>query len=213
MLQERGLRVADGNTDAPGGVLLDPQTTLGLRIKVVREDHYYVHPHYKGIGLFTGMGHIGIAARDVDEVRQLFGHAFGLHEDRSAERGGEPPEYFDPSRPASDPVHLIEFPIGGTVIEISVPTAQGTGTARLVETRAPLGAVYHHICPYTADVKRAAEMGVAAGLQQIGTVPEREPDDPNQTTVAWFHPRTCVGTLIEIWNRPPGAEHTHPPEW
>jgi len=211
-LQERGLRVL-GGPDAAGGVTLDPTTTLGLRIKVVPDDHYYVHPHYRGIGLFTGMGHIGIAARDLQEVRRLFAHAFGLHEDKSAERGGEPPEDFDPSRPASDPVHLVEYPLGGTVIEISIPTAEGTGTARLVEARAPLGAVYHHICPYTADVQRSAEMGVAAGLQQIGTVPPKDPANPEQTQVAWFHPRTCVGTLIEIWNRPPGGEHTHPHDW
>jgi hypothetical protein len=47
-------------------------------------------------------------------------------------------------------------------------------------------------------------MGKAAGLQQIGSIPPRE-----QTTraTAWFHPRTCAGTLLEIWNRPPGIEH------
>ncbi len=210
LLQDRGIQV-EGEWDGRGAVFLDPTTTLGLRIRVVPEEGYYVHPYYRGDGTFTGMGHIGIAARSADEIRALFGGAFGLHEDKTAERGGEPPPDFDPARPASDPVHLIEYPLGGTVIEISIPTAEGTGTARLVATRAPLGAVYHHICPFAPDVYRAAESGVAAGLQLIGAMPPRESQRPaaGQIDVAWFHPRTCVGTLIEIWNRPPGAEHTH----
>lgn len=210
-LQDRGVKL-DGPADASGAVMLDPETTLGLRIKVVPEEHYYVHPHYRGDGMFTGMGHIGIAARSAAEVRALFRDAFGLHEDTTAERGGEPPEDFDPSQPASDPVHLIEFPLGGTVIEISIPTALGTGTARLVASRAPLGAVYHHICPYAPDVYRAAKMGVEAGLQLIGELPTDEASQ-RAMQVAWFHPRTCVGTLIEIWDRAPGGEHTHPHEW
>ncbi|MBX7112040.1 MAG: VOC family protein [Dehalococcoidia bacterium] len=207
-LQDRGLKLM--GEWGPSGVFLDPTTTFGLRIKIVPEEHYYVHPYYKGDGTITGMGHIGVAARSIEEMRTLFGQAFGLHEDHSAERGGEPAEDFDPERPASDPVHLIEFPIGGTVIEISVPTAEGTGTARLVANRAPLGATYHHIAPFAPDVRRSAAMGTAAGLQLIGPVAEPDPDNPNQILVAWFHPKTCVGTLVEVWDRPPGAEHTHP---
>lgn len=207
MLQDRGVRLM--GDWGPDGVFLDPTTTLGLRIKIVPDDHYYAHPYYKGDGTITGMGHIGIAARSVEEVRALFGSVFGLHEDKSAERGGEPSDDFDPSKPASDPVHLVEYPLGGTVIEISVPTAEGTGTARLVANRAPLGATYHHIAPFAPDVHRAANMGVAAGLQLIGPVAEKEPNNPNQILVAWFHPKTCVGTLVEIWDRPPGAEHSH----
>lgn len=205
-LQARGVTLAEP-WDGTSAVFLDPASTLGLGIRIVPEHHYYVHPFYRGDGTFTGMGHIGIAARSVEEVRTLFGATFGLHEDTTAERGGEPPADFDPAAPASDPVHLIEFPLGGTVIEISVPTAEGTGTARLVAARAPLGAVYHHICPFAPDIYRSAEMGIAAGLQYIGELPPRE--EAGDMRVAWFHPRTCVGTLIEIWDRAPGGEHAH----
>ncbi len=113
-----------------------------------------------------------------------------------------------PARAADDPVHLLEFPLGGTVIEISHPTTSDSGTARLVAQRAPLGAVYHHTCPYAPDVHRFMDQAVAAGLQQVGTISPRE-----QTTrvVAWLHPRTCLGMLVEIWNRPPGQGHYHRP--
>ena len=200
---------AEGAADAGGGVFLDPADTLGLRIRVVPEDGYYVHPHYLGAGILTGMGHVGIAARSVDEVRDLFGRRFGLAEDPFEERGLDTDDYDEDDgaedRNADDPVHLVEFPLGGTVIEVSVPTTDDSGTARLVQRRAPLGAVYHHIAPYAPDVHRSAETGEAAGLVLIDPVPPRE--EGREVHVAWFHPRTCAGTLIEIWDRPPGGGH------
>lgn len=209
-LQERGVRL-EGEWDGESAVFLEPETTLGLRIQVVPDLNYYPHPAYLGDGTVTGVGHIGVAARDVEEARGLFSGTFGLHEDRSSERGldsaAEPAE----SRPADDPVHLVEFPIGGTVIEVSVPTTETSGTARLVANRAPLGAAYHHVAPYASDVHGAAERGRAAGLEQIGEVPPRE--EGVEIYVAWFHPRSCAGTLIETWDRPPGDEHMRQYDW
>ena len=207
-LGERGVG-AEGAWDGASAVFLDPAATLGLRIRVVPEDGYYPHPHYLGDGTLTGMGHVGVAARSVEEVRALFGGAFGLYDDTAEERGLEPADYGegDGGGPgeADDPVHLVEFPVGGTVIEVSVPTTDDSGTARLVANRAPLGAVWHHVAPYAPDVHRAHERGVAAGLQPIGEPPPRE--EGRDVHVAWFHPRSCAGTLIEIWDRPPGAGH------
>lgn len=202
-LTQRGVKI-EGRWNGKGPVFLDPTTCLGLRLQITPDENYYVHPYYKGDGTFTGMAHIGIAARSAAEMRKFWGETLGLHEDKSMERGLEPPDPTRPPRPADDPVHLIEYPIGGTVIEISIPTSETSGTARLVAQRATLGATYHHICPYAPDVHRAVENGKAAGLQQIGSIPPRE-----QTTraTAWFHPRTCAGALMEIWNRTPGGEH------
>lgn len=206
MLRANGVAI-EGEWDGASAVFLDPADTLGLRIQVVAEDGYYTHPHYLGAGILTGMGHVGIAARSMDEIRDLFGRKFGLAEDPFEERGLDSDDYEDDGedRNADDPVHLVEYPLGGTVIEISVPTTDTSGTARLVQNRAPLGAVYHHIAPYAPDVHRSAETGVAAGLVLIDPVPPRE--EGREVHVAWFHPRTCVGTLVEIWDRPPGSGH------
>jgi len=178
-----------------------------LKFQITPEDHYYAHPYLRGNGNVTGMAHIGIAARSADEIRHLWGDVFGLPEDPSTERGqsrtGE-----GSNRPAGDPVHLIEFPLGGTVIEISVPLSDDSGTARLVAQRAPLGAVYHHTCPHTPDVHRFMDQAEAAGLQQIGQIPPRGERD---MVVGWLHPRSCLGMLIEVWNRRPGEGHYHPP--
>jgi catechol 2,3-dioxygenase-like lactoylglutathione lyase family enzyme len=210
MLRERGVTV-DDDWDGEGAVFLDPETTLGLRIQVVPDRNYYPHPYFLGDGTITGVGHIGVAARDTEEVRRLFAGTFGLHEDRSAEGGIEPAPEQRESGPADDPVHLVEFPIGGTVVEVSIPLTETSGTARLVANRAPLGAVYHHVAPFAPDVHRAAEKARAAGLEQIGELPPR--DSGRDVYVAWLHPRSCAGTLIEIWDRPPGSEHMRQYDW
>lgn len=208
MLTSHGVKI-EGQWDGKGPVFLDPITTLGLYLQITPEEHYHVHPYYKGDGTFTGMAHVGIAARDAEEVRGLFRNKFELPEDLQTRNQNPAPAEEraaarDPNRPAGDPVRILEFPIGGSVLEISIPTTDDSGTARLVQQRATLGAVYHHICPFAPDVHKAVEMGKAAGLQQIGSIAPRE-----ETTraTAWFDPRTCAGTLIEIWNRPPGIEH------
>ncbi|MCH7802050.1 MAG: VOC family protein [Chloroflexi bacterium] len=194
-----------GDWDGISPVFLDSDATQGLLIQIRSDDHYYAHPHYRGNGVVTGMAHIGIASRSAEEVRHFWGEVFGLTEDKSSERGLAPrPDRA--GRAASDPVHLVEFPLGGTVIEISIPTTDDSGTARMVAEKAPLGSVYHHTCPFTPDVHRFMEQATAAGLQQIGAIPPRE---ESTLVVGWLHPKSCLGMLIEVWNRPPGDDHYH----
>jgi catechol 2,3-dioxygenase-like lactoylglutathione lyase family enzyme len=205
----------EGEWDGKSAVVLDPTTSLGLRIQITPEDNYFVHPFYKGNGTCMGMAHIGIAARDPEESRGFWGHILGVREDmaqragggdfaeRVAQGGGER-DPNEPRRAANDPVYILEYPIGGTVIEISHPTTTDSGTARLVASRATLGAVYHHTAPFAPDVHRFIEQALPAGMEQIGSIPPRE---VSTRATAWFHPRACLGMLLEPWNRPAGIEH------
>ena len=193
-----------GNWNGQGSVFLDSNTTHGITLQIIPDDNYYVHPYYRGNGTLTGMAHLGIGARSAEEMRTFWGTIFGLEEDTSMERGLKRPGDAPP-KPADDPVHLIEFPLGGSVIEISVPTTPESGTAKLVASKGTLGAVYHHTCPFAPDVHRLTEQAAAAGLLQIGTIPPKNEAEGN--VVAWFHPRSCLGMLVEIWNRTPGEFH------
>jgi catechol 2,3-dioxygenase-like lactoylglutathione lyase family enzyme len=204
-----------GDWDGKGPVVLDPTTSLGLRIQITPDDDYFVHPYFKGNGAVTGMAHIGIAARDPEESRGFWGNILGLREDTIVRAGGgdwatrRAQDATDPNRrrgAADDPVFILEYPLGGTVIEISHPTTDDSGTARLVATRGPLGAVFHHTAPFAPDVHRFVEQARAAGLQQIGSIPPRE---VSVRATAWFHPSSVLGMLLEPWNRPPGEEHYH----
>jgi catechol 2,3-dioxygenase-like lactoylglutathione lyase family enzyme len=202
-----------GDWDGKSPVFLDPDTSLGLRIQITPDDNYFVHPYFRGNGTCVGMAHIGIAARDPEESRRFWGGILGLREDLATRSTAEEwaqqleqesRETDRPRRPASDPVLLLEFPIGGTVIEISHPTTTDSGTARLVATRGTLGAVYHHTAPFAPDLHRLVEQAVSAGIEQIGSIP---PKEVSTIATAWFHPRACLGMLMESWNRPPGTEH------
>lgn len=208
-LQSRGIKLK-GDWDGKGPVFLDPATTLGLRLQVTPDDPYYVHPYYRGNGNVTGMAHVGLAGRDVEESRNFWTNVVGLRADKSSERGMDGPNPDRPARAADDPVHILEFPVGGTVLEISHPTTPDSGTARLVAQRATLGEVFHHTAPFAPDVHRFIEQAVPSGMQQIGSIPPRE---VSTRATAWFHPRTCLGMLLEPWNRLPGeghVEHHHP---
>ena len=201
-LVDKGIKLL-GDWHGEGPVFLDPANCLGLEIQIIPDDTYFVHPSFRGKGLVMGMAHVGLAARSAEEIRNFWGEIMGLSEDKSMERGLER----DPARaprPAGDPVHLLEFPLGGSVVEVSVPTTDDSGTARLVAQRATQGAVYHHTCPYTPDVHAFTEGAVAAGIQQIGSIP---PKEERERVVAWFHPRSCLGMLVEAWNRPSGDGH------
>ena len=206
-LQSRGVKIK-GDWDGKGPVFLDPETTLGLRLQVTPDEPYYVHPYYKGNGTCMGMAHIGLAGRDPEESRNFWSNIVGIREDQTSERGREGP---DPNRErraaADDPVHILEYAIGGTVIEISHPTTTDSGTARLVAQRATLGEVFHHTAPFAPDVHRFIEQAVPAGMEQIGSIPPRE---VTTRATAWFHPRACLGMLLEPWNRLPGEDHYRP---
>ncbi|MCX6024320.1 MAG: VOC family protein [Chloroflexi bacterium] len=182
--------------DGVSPVYLDPESAQGLLLQIAPNDPYYPHPAYRGLGVFTGLAHVGLAARDVEQTQRFWSDLFGLsllpYRDRQEGEERNPGA-------AIDPVTIRSFPIGGSVIEVSHPDDKVSGTARFVEWQATLGSAYHHICPWAPDVHRSVDMGRAAGLQQIGSIPTKE---ESATAVAWFHPKSCLGTLMEIWNMP-----------
>ena len=59
------------------------------------------------------MAHVGVAARSAEESRHLWSDIFGFSEDKSAERGQEGPDPDREKGAADDPVHLLEYPVGG----------------------------------------------------------------------------------------------------
>lgn len=193
------LRSDAGSWDGRSPVFLDPDTTYGLQLEVAASEEYYPHPAFRGRGNIVGMAHIGIAARSYEEMYHLWSDVFGLPQDYSRDRGGPRRAGAGQRLGPDDPVYLKEFPVGGCVIEISIPADEESGTARFVAQRAAQGAAFHHIGPYAHNVHRVVDEAVAAGIQQIGAIPE-----PGQAVnyVAWFHPRSCIGTLVEVWNRP-----------
>jgi methylmalonyl-CoA/ethylmalonyl-CoA epimerase len=79
----------------------------------------------------------------------------------------------------------------GPPIELIEPSRDGTGVARFLETR---GQGLHHVCFEVGDLARTLTALADDGLELIDAVPRRGAHGP----VAFIHPRSGLGTLIEL---------------
>jgi methylmalonyl-CoA epimerase len=91
----------------------------------------------------------------------------------------------------SDGVRIAFLPVGESSIELVEPTDSSTGVARFLESR---GEGFHHVCLEVDDVAAELERLAAAGLELIDRAPRRGAEGP----VAFIHPRSCHGVLVEL---------------
>lgn len=128
--------------------------------------------------------HVAVVVRDLEA-------ALGFYRDRL----GLPVELVLPIE--SDGVTIAFLPVGESKIELVEPTDPTTGVARFLESR---GEGFHHLCLEVADL--AAELGrlAGAGVELIDTAARRGAEGP----VAFVHPRSCNGVLVELIEAPGG---------
>ena len=62
----------------------------------------------------------------------------------------------------------------------------------------PYAEAFLQVASTRKEVDEVIDQAKEYGIQQIGAVPEPGLDI---NYVAWFHPKTCIGTLVEVWNR------------
>jgi methylmalonyl-CoA/ethylmalonyl-CoA epimerase len=97
----------------------------------------------------------------------------------------------------SDGVTIAFLSVGESKIELVEPTDPSTGVARFLESR---GEGFHHLCLEVADIRAELELLAGAGLELIDTVPRAGAEGP----VAFIHPRSCNGVLVELIEAPGG---------
>ncbi len=182
-----------GSRDQNGGsrvAFAHPRSNLGFLLEIWQNmpvNGVAPQPPRGVGGRFTHFHHVGIVCATPGEALKLFRDQYGLpvNEKRSELPNGRFVQ--------SDNVRILEFPIGESMIEVSVPQDQTSGTARFLATR---GSGIHHVCFYSQDVEYDAARLRAAGLQQLGQLP---PARPGSSRVTFFHPRTNMGVLVELW--------------
>jgi methylmalonyl-CoA/ethylmalonyl-CoA epimerase len=76
-------------------------------------------------------------------------------------------------------------------IELVQPTDTTTGVARFLETR---GEGFHHVCLEVADIAAELDRLAGEGVELIDTKPRPGAEGP----VAFIHPRSCNGVLVEL---------------
>ena len=128
--------------------------------------------------------HVALIVRDLDSALTLWRDRLGL-----------PVELVLPIE--SDGVTIAFLPVGESKVELVQPTDPTTGVARFLESR---GEGFHHVCFEVADLALALDRLGAAGVQRIDEAPRRGAEGP----VAFLHPSSCHGVLVELIEAPGG---------
>ena len=132
----------------------------------------------------TKVHHFAIVVRDMDA-------ALGVYRDQLR----LPLDVLLPIE--SDGVRIAFLPVGESNIELVEPTDPSTGVARFLDSR---GEGFHHVCLEVDDVAAELERLATNGLELIDTAPRRGAEGP----VAFIHPRSCNGVLVELIEAPGG---------
>lgn len=125
------------------------------------------------------LDHIGIAVKDLDQARRLYGDILGFPV-------SEPEELPDRQ------LKLIMVDVGTAHVELLTPTHPDSAIAKFLDKRGP---GIHHICYRVDDVNQKLEKLKAAGMKLIDQ--EARPG-AHSTLVAFIHPASAGGVLTEI---------------
>jgi methylmalonyl-CoA/ethylmalonyl-CoA epimerase len=130
-------------------------------------------------GILTEIDHVAIAVRDLGAAIDYYRETFGALVDHR--------EIVD-----SDGVEEALLKVADSYIQLLTPTRDDSPVAKYLERR---GEGLHHVGYRVADCARALE----AVKSQGGRVIDEQPRPGSRgTTVAFVHPKTAFGTLIEL---------------
>jgi methylmalonyl-CoA/ethylmalonyl-CoA epimerase len=98
---------------------------------------------------------------------------------------------------AHDRVRIAFLPIGESKLELVEPTDATTGVARFLASK---GEGFHHVCLEVANLSESLTRLAIDGIELIDTAPRKGAEGP----VAFLHPRSCGGVLVELIEAPGG---------
>ncbi len=142
----------------------------------------------QALGPVSGLGrihHVAIVVRNIDA-------ALGFYRDRL----GLPVELVETIE--SDRVRICFLPIGETKVELVEPMDDSTGVARFLASR---GEGFHHVCFEVERLSDTLDRLAREGIELI----DREPRKGAEGPVAFVHPRSCHGVLVELIEASGGA--------
>ncbi len=141
--------------------------------------------HIRSVGR---VHHIAVVVRAMDEALGFYRDTLGLAP--------------GPVVPIpSDRVRIAFLPVGEVKLELVEPTDDTTGVARFLAGR---GEGFHHVCFEVPDISAALTRLGLDGVELIDTAPRPGAEGP----VAFLHPRSCHGVLVELIEAPGGPAWT-----
>jgi len=136
-------------------------------------------PQSSAGGLLTEIDHVAIAVRDLDAAVAYYADTFGAVEVHR-------------ERVASDGVEEALVRVADSFVQLIMPTAADSTVARFLDQR---GEGLHHVGYRVLDCAAALRSVRDHGGRVIDEVPR---PGSRGTTVAFVHPKTAFGTLIEL---------------
>ncbi|HTP12636.1 MAG TPA: methylmalonyl-CoA epimerase [Bacteroidota bacterium] len=130
------------------------------------------------------VAHIGIAVKDLKKAVELYSTLFGA-----------PPVHTEPVE--EQHVNTAMFSFGGTSVELLESTAPDSFIARFIESR---GEGMHHVSFGVSDIVAELARLQKAGFQLIDERPRKGADN---CLVAFIHPKSSTGVLIELSQKLP----------
>jgi LAO/AO transport system kinase len=131
------------------------------------------------------LDHIGVAVRDLDAAGRFYREVLGL-------------EVGEPELLLEDQVAAAFVVLGEARIELLEPATVDGPVARFIERR---GEGLHHIAVVVPDITRALDAAREAGFALIDHDPR---DGAHGTRIAFIHPKSSHGVLIELVDLGPG---------
>jgi methylmalonyl-CoA/ethylmalonyl-CoA epimerase len=129
--------------------------------------------------ILTEVDHVAVAVRDLDAAVAWYAEAFGatVAHREVVERDG---------------VEEALLAVADSYVQLLSPIRSDSPVARFLDSR---GEGLHHVGYRVADCAQALRQVVASGARPI----DEEPRPGSRgTTVAFLHPKTGFGTLIEL---------------
>jgi methylmalonyl-CoA/ethylmalonyl-CoA epimerase len=100
-----------------------------------------------------------------------------------------------------DHVRIAFLGVGESKVELVQPTDDTTGVARFLANK---GEGFHHVCFEVGNLtEELTRLGID-GVELIDAAPRRGAEGP----VAFLHPRSCHGVLVELIEAPGGPAWT-----
>jgi methylmalonyl-CoA epimerase len=122
--------------------------------------------------------HVAVVVRDLDAAVRFYHDTLGLDLDAVVPI-------------PSDGVRIAFLPVGSSRIELVEPVDPSTGVARFLASR---GEGFHHVCFEVPDIAAALARLEASGVELIDRAARGGAEGP----VAFLHPRSCHGVLVEL---------------
>lgn len=91
----------------------------------------------------------------------------------------------------TDRVRIAFLGVGESKVELVQPTDDTTGVARFLASR---GEGFHHVCLEVQNLAEELTRLAIEGIELIDSAPRRGAEGP----VAFLHPRSCGGVLVEL---------------